>query len=179
MPKLSGAFNKIGAAALLAAILSACASEPKPLTPLSADDPEFKALEAARVRFGEKKAALVGQALALDAAEHDAFWREYYRYEAELQKIYDDRYKLIRDYAANYDSMTNDIADNLAERALKWREARNDLARKYYHRIKKATSAITAARFLQIENEINLLSDLKTSSETPILPKGMDPGNLK
>lgn len=165
-----GSFRRIASAALFVAILAGC-SGPKPLAPISANDPDFKALEADRAKFREKKIALVKKAMELDPSENDAFWREYYQYEAELKKLNDDRYVIIRDYAANYDNMTDEVAENLALRSLKMREARNDLLKKYYYRIKKATSAITAARFLQVENEIILLSDLKISSETPILPK--------
>jgi len=103
---------------------------------------------------------------------------EYYAYEAELKKIYDERYSIIRDYAANYDNMNDDIADNLARRSLKIRDDRNDLFRKYYERIKKATSATIAGQFLQIENELNLLSDLKISTETPILPRDVNPASV-
>lgn len=170
MKNTFGTFKRIGSAALFVAVLAGCAG-PKPLAPISANDPDFKALEADRARFREKKIALVKKAMELDSSENDAFWREYYQYEAELKKLYDDRYVIIRDYAANYDNMTDEIAENLALRSLKMREARNDLLKKYYYRMKKATSAITAARFLQVENEINLLSDLKISGETPILPK--------
>ncbi len=171
---------RIGGSALLAAILLAgCAGEPKPLAPLAPNDPEVKALEADRAKFRAKKEALIDQAMDLDTSEHDAFWREYYQYEGEMRKIQDQRYQLIHDFAAYYDSMTNEIADNLAERMLKMKQQRNDLARKYYHRIKKATSAITAARFLQVENEINLLADLKLSSEAPLFPKGANPAEMK
>lgn len=161
------------AAPLAALLLAGCASTDfKPLTQLSTNDPEYKALEADRAKFRTKKEALITDAMDLDASEHDAFWREYRQYEGELQKIQDQRYQVIRDYAAYYDNMTNAVADNLSERMLKIKQARDDLARKYYERIKKATSAITAARFLQVENEINLLSDLKVSSEAPLFPKG-------
>jgi hypothetical protein len=166
-----GGFTRIVAAALFAAVLAGCTG-PKPLKPISANDPEFKALEAERVKFREKKVALVKDAMDLAPSENDAFWREYYDYEKELKKLYDDRYVIIRDYAANYENMTDEIADNLALRSLKLRENRDALLKKYYYRIKKATSATTAARFLQVENEIILLSDLKISSETPILPRG-------
>ena len=171
--------TRLAVAACLAGalpLLGGCAGNTKPLP---ADDPALQEIEAERARFREKKVALIEDAMDLDASEHDAFWREYYGYEAELRKNYDERYRLLKAYAEHYDSMTNDIADSLAERALKLREARNDLARKYYRRIKKATSAITAARFLQLENEINLLSDLKISSEMPIFPKGMNPLDAK
>jgi hypothetical protein len=175
-----GAFQRIGPAALLAAaMLSGCAGGPKPLSAQPENDPMLKSIEEDRAKFREKKVALISKAMDLDPSERDAFWREYYLYEAELKKIQDDRYRVIRDYAENYDNITNDIADNLAERSLRLREARNDLARKYYHRIKKATSAITAPRFLQVENEINLLSDLKISSELPFLPKGLNAPDAK
>lgn len=170
MQNTFNSFQRIGSAALFVAVLAGCAG-PKPLAPVSANDPDFKALEAERAQFREKKIALVKKAMELDPSENDAFWREYYQYEGELKKLYDDRYVIIRDYAANYDKMTDEVADNLALRSLKLREARDDLLKKYYYRMKKATSAITAARFLQVENEIILLSDLKISGETPILPK--------
>lgn len=157
-------------------VFGGCADK---LGTLPADDPALKEIEAQRVKFSEKKVALIEEAMDLEDSEHDAFWRVYYQYEADLKKVYDERYRLLRAYAENYDSMTNDIADALAERALKLREARNDLAHKYYHRMKKATSAITAARFLQLENEIGLLSDLKISSEMPIFPRGMNPLDAK
>lgn len=160
---------------LAIAILAGCASEPKPLLPLAADDPEFKFLEIDRATFRAKKDALITEAMDLDEAERGPFWDEYRRYEEELRKVYDDQYRLIRDYGAYYGQMTNEIADNLAQRALAIRQRRHDLARKYYQRIKRATSAITASRFLQVESEINLLSDLKMSREAPLFPKGTSP----
>lgn len=169
----------LSAALLSAFMLTGCQMTPKPLTPISANDPEMKALDADRAKYREKKVALIEKALNLSPGnEHDAFWREYYPYEAELKKIYDQRYSIIRDYAANYENMNNEIADNLALRSLKIRDDRNDLFRKYYNRIKKATSAIVAGQFLQIENELNLLSDLKISTETPILPRDVSPATV-
>ncbi|MFN5745787.1 MAG: hypothetical protein ACK443_06830 [Methylococcaceae bacterium] len=164
---------------LAAAMLAGCTITPKPLTPITANDPEMKALDADRAKYREKKVALIEKALNLSPAEHDAFWREYYPYEAELKKIYDERYSIIRDYATHYDNMNNDIADNLALRSLKVRDDRNDLFRKYYNRIKKSTSALVAGQFLQIENELNLLSDLKISTETPILPRDVNPASAE
>jgi hypothetical protein len=175
MNKTTGIFRLVSASVLAGAVLAGCNLTPKPLTPISANDPEMKALDADRAKYREKKVALIEKALNLSPAEHDAFWKEYYGYEAELKKIYDARYSIIRDYAANYDGMTNDIADNLALRSLKIRDDRNDLFRKYYGRIKKATNPIIAGQFLQIENELNLLSDLKISTETPILPRDISP----
>ena len=176
MNKFSSLSRRLLSASILASLmLAGCQLTPKPLTPVSANDPELKALDADRAKYREKKVALIEKALDLSPTEHDAFWREYYAYEGELKKVYDERYSIIRDYAANYENMNNDIADNLALRSLKVRDDRNDLFRKYYNRIKKSTSAIIAGQFLQIENELNLLSDLKISTETPILPRESAP----
>ena len=176
MNKFSSFSRRLLSASILASLmLAGCQLTPKPLTPVSANDPELKALDADRAKYREKKVALIEKALDLNPTEHDAFWREYYGYEAESAKIYDERLIIIRDYAANYDKMDNDIANNLALRSLKIRDDRNDLFRKYYNRIAKATSPVIAGQFLQIENELNLLTDLKISTETPILPREVNP----
>lgn len=169
------AFGRYSRAVCFAGAVAALGGCADVLGPLPADDPALKEMDAEREKFRGKKVSLIEEAMDLDSKEHDAFWRVYYQYEDELKKIYDERYRLLRAYAEHYDNMTNDIADALAERSLKLKERRNDLAHKYYHKMKKATSAITAARFLQLENEISLLSDLKVSSEMPIFPKGMNP----
>jgi hypothetical protein len=59
--------------------LFGCAQTPKPLTPVTANDPEMKALDADRAKYREKKVALIEKALNLSASEHDAFWKEYSR----------------------------------------------------------------------------------------------------
>jgi hypothetical protein len=178
MNKSSSLARRLLSAPILASImLAGCQLTPKPLAPVSANDPEMKALDADRDKYREKKVALIQRALNLGPAEHDAFWREYYGYEAESAKIFDERLIIIRDYAANYDKMDNDIANNLALRSLKIRDDRNDLFRKYYNRIAKATSPVIAGQFLQIENELSLLSDLKISTETPMLPREVSPAN--
>jgi len=165
-------------ATLMAAALAGCVSTPKPLTPVSANDPEMKAVAAELDKMQEKRVALIDkelEELKVTPAQHDAFWREYYAYFQEMKKGYEERYQIVRDYAANYDNMSDEIADNLSLRALKFRDDRNDLFRKYYNRLKKATSATIAGVFLQIENELNLLYDLRFSTSTPLLPNESKP----
>jgi len=102
---------------------------------------------------------------------YDAFWHQYYQYEAELKKINDARIQLIRDYQFNYDKMDDNIANNLAERALAIHKKKLDLLAKYYEKIKQATSPMIAARFLQVEYQISLLMDVEIASKTPMLPE--------
>jgi vacuolar-type H+-ATPase subunit D/Vma8 len=65
--------------------------------------------------------------------------------------------------------MTNQKADQLATKLLDIEQQRNDLKRKYYERFKTALDPITAARFLQVENQIERLVDLQIASQLPVL----------
>jgi hypothetical protein len=160
-----------GIMALLLLSLGGCAgdSATRPET-----DPELKALEHDRAEFREKKRALVDQVMRLEGAEREAFWKEYDRYEADLRRYYDQRYRLVRDYAENYDRLTEKSAEDISERALRLQKLRLDIFQKYFQRMRKATSAVVAARFLQLEQRLSLLSDLKISSEAPPIPAASD-----
>lgn len=147
-------------------LLIGCAAE---TPPPQDDDPEIRALEREQSRFSEKKRELVSRAIKLEPGQQNAFWQEYEQYEKELKAYYDEKYRLIRDYAKNYEIMTDETAESLAERSFKLQQRRLDLTRKYFNSIRKAVSATIAVRFLQLENRINLLSDLKIASEMPLI----------
>ncbi len=76
---------------------------------------------------------------------------------------------LIKDYAANYDSLSDEIAKDLASRALRIDEDELKLRKKYYKRVEKAMGSVTAAKFLQIENQIRLLIDLQIAQSLPLI----------
>jgi hypothetical protein len=76
---------------------------------------------------------------------------------------------LIKDYAANYGKVTDPIADRLARGVLDLEGQRHALKLKYYDRFKSAVSPVTAARFLQVENQILLLLDLQIAASLPIV----------
>ena len=46
---------------------------------------------------------------------------------------------------------------------------RTKLKKKYFKKFEKAVSAVVAAKFIQIENQINLLVDLQIASELPLI----------
>ena len=65
--------------------------------------------------------------------------------------------------------MTNEIADRLARTALDLEARRQALKAQFYDRFKTAVSAKTAARFLQVDNQILLILDLQIASSLPII----------
>ena len=82
-----------------------------------------------------------------------------------------DHKSFCEDYKFNYKTMDDNTANNLAERALTLYKNKLDLLHNYYEKIKKATSPVIAARFLQVEYRISLLLDADIASQMPLTTK--------
>ena len=116
-----------------------------------------------------QKAAVITEAMQFTDEESSAFWPVYREYELELSKIIDDRIELIKDYSQNYDILTEEKAKEIAKKVFAIEKRRTKLKKKYFKRFSKALSAIIAAKFIQVENQINLLIDLQIASELPLI----------
>ena len=113
--------------------------------------------------------AIITEVMEFSEEEDARFWPVYREFERDLAKINDDRLTLIKEYAVNYDKMTDAVADKLAHGALDLEAKRHELKVKYYDRFKTALTPKTAARFLQVENQILLLLDLQIAASLPIV----------
>jgi hypothetical protein len=153
----------------MGAVLTGCATKPPSAPPMTDQAAAFVSYGRAEMR--EDKVVYINESMNLTSSDpnYDAFWHEYYPYEAELKKINDERLQLIRDYNFNYRTMDDNTADSLAERALTIHKKRLELLEKYYTKIKRATSPVIAARFLQVEYKISLLLDAEIASKMPLL----------
>ena len=107
--------------------------------------------------------------MAFTEAEDKAFWPIYREYDAELGALNDEKLKGIQEFADNYATLTDAMADSLATRALDLETRRTALKQKYHARIKSELSPRIAARFLQIESQILLLIDLQIVAALPII----------
>jgi len=97
------------------------------------------------------------------------FWPVYKKYESELSKINDQKVDLIHDFAHNYDTLTDEKAKELVEKSFEIQEKRLKLRKEYFSEFEKALSSVTAAKFIQLEHQINLLIDLQIASELPLI----------
>ena len=146
------------------------AQNTKLATPDDTRDANLRAYaELLRSDLRAQKSAIVSELMEFTESEDAKFWPVYREYEAELVKINDDRLALIKEYAASYARMTDAVADRLAQGALDVEARRQDLKRRYYERFKSVLPPKTAARFLQVENQILLLLDLQIAASLPIV----------
>ena len=116
-----------------------------------------------------QKVAVITEAMQFTDEESSAFWPVYRKYELELSEIMDDRIELIKDFFQNYDNLTDEKARELAKKVFALEKRRTKLKKKYFKRFEKALSATIAAKFIQVENQINLLIDLQIASELPLI----------
>ena len=115
------------------------------------------------------KVAIITEVMQLSDDEGPVFWRTYREYEFEFSKLGDERLALIKDFAAHFESMTDEKARELAEQSFKLEGKRTKLKKKYFKQLAKALSPITAAKFFQLENQLNMLIDLQVASALPLI----------
>lgn len=126
-------------------------------------------IELMRADLRTEKQAIVTKAMQLTEAQSELFWPVYREYENNMIKLNDERIQMIKDYAASYDTMTDDTAKDLIDRAFKLEEGRNKTLKKYVGKMGKAVDMKTAARWAQVEQALGSAIDLQVASELPLL----------
>ena len=134
-------------------------------------------LELLRQDVRTEKVAIITEAMNFADAEGEAFWPIYREYDLENSKLYDGLIALIKDYAANFESMTDEKAKELVKASFKFQSDELKLRKKYHGKFEKALSPIRATQFSQIENRISLLIRLQISAQLPIMMEGPAPSS--
>jgi hypothetical protein len=65
--------------------------------------------------------------------------------------------------------LSDEQARKLADDVFSLEEKRTDLKRKYYKKFSKIVGAKKAARFFQIENQLNAAIDLRIAAALPLI----------
>jgi len=112
---------------------------------------------------------LTAQNLPLTPDEATKFWPIYDQYAAELSKIGDTRWQLIKDYAANYNTMTDAQAQDFMKREAAIDQSFIALRTKYVPLYEKVVSPKKAALWYQIDRRLDLLINLQLASMIPVV----------
>ena len=115
--------------------------------------------------------ALVAVNLALTDDEARSFWPVYDRYEKELAAIQDRLLAVIREYAANLTSMSDEEAEQLAGEYLQVETDHALLRESYLKPISEALPGVKVMRFYQIENKIMAILRYDLAATIPVVPE--------
>ena len=107
----------------------------------------------------------------MDLGPEDAakFWPVYNEYDKSLTKLADERIAFIRMYADNYSELSQETATKIAMGMMDVQARRLDLQKQYFQRLSQTLTPKDAARWLQIEAQIEKVVDLQILSSLPIV----------
>ena len=140
------------------------------LTLSETQEANFKAyVELLRKDLKKDKVSILTEIMEFSPEEAAKFWPVYNNYDKELTKLADERIAFIRMYAENYGSLSDEKVTQIANGMLDLESRRIQLRKQYFETMSRSLSPKLAARFLQIEGQIEKLVDLQIASNLPIV----------
>jgi Spy/CpxP family protein refolding chaperone len=121
-----------------------------------------------RENLSQQRDEITGAMLQLTRDQSEKFWPIYDDYEKALGKLKDSRIQNLKTYASGYGQMTDEQLDRVIKEELNLRKQRDELMNRFYEQIKQSLGAETAARFLLVESQVELISDLQLDSTLPV-----------
>ena len=119
-----------------------------------AQDYSIEEVEVVQNLFGAEKKAIIEAFVDLEGVDAEAFWNLYQEYEIVRKELGKERIALLHEYET-IKTITDEEVEALMKKAMPLRKSQDALIQKYYKKIKKATTAIVAAQFYQIEHFIS------------------------
>ncbi len=128
-------------------------------------------IELLRSDLKTQTVAVITEVMQFTTEEGEVFWPIYREYELESSKLGDRRVAALKEYAESFDQLSNEKAKSLANAHFKLQEEQLKLSKNYYKKVAKALDANTAARFVQVMNQINLLINVQVAVSIPLIEK--------
>ena len=134
--------------------------------PTSANDQQLQML---REDIQGQRKQITAANLPLTPDEATKFWPLYDQYRQEASKNGDERWALIKDYATNYQTMTDAQAQDYIKREAANEQKVISLRLKYVPIFEKVISAKKTALFRQIDHRVDLMIQLQLASQIPMV----------
>lgn len=118
-----------------------------------------------------EKKQLIALNLPLTPEEATKFWPVYDQYAADMSKVYDEFYKVVKEYVAVQKTVSDADASRMMKR---WAELQVQVAQtrlRYLPIVEKVIPASKAAHFFHIDRRLYSLMDLQVVSQTPLIAK--------
>jgi len=150
-------------------IVSLCAMLMAPPQNASAQSDQ-DLIEVARSVVSADRKAVVVAAMELTDTEANDFWPLYREYRTSMDKISDDRMKLVQNYAKLYPNVSNEDAKALLETYTSLEQRQVHQRNIYLKKFAKVLPAAKALRFAQVETRLDVLIHLNLAAQIPLTP---------
>jgi len=126
-------------------------------------------IEMLRADLRSQRKQIIALNMTLTADEATKFWPIFDQYRQEAIKPNDERWALIKEYAANYNTMTDAQAQDYIKRSTAVEQQLLALRMKYVPVLEKVISPKKTALWYQIDRRIDLLINLQLSTLIPMV----------
>jgi hypothetical protein len=125
-------------------------------------------IEMLREDLRAQRKQIVAQNMKLTEDEAAKFWPIFERYRKDAIKPNDERWSAIKDYAANYNTMSDTQAHDYIKRLAAVDEELIGLRLRYVAVFEKVISPSKTALWYQIDRRVDLLINLQLSTQIPL-----------
>ena len=126
-------------------------------------------MEIVKEKIRTDKKLLIATNMQLTESEAKAFWPVYDAYQAELDKLRDREVKLIEKFAANYETMSNDVAKSLLDDSLSIDSDHLKLRQSYLAKFRGALPDKKVAQYYQLESKIDAVLEFELARRIPLV----------
>ena len=126
-------------------------------------------IDEARATMATDRKVLIRETLGLTVEEDKTFWTPYREYTEERDEVNKLRLKIITDYAANVDNMTDDISKQMLEDFFKFEKEQAKVKEKHAKKFKKVIPEAKVARFYQLENKLDAIINFALAMQIPLI----------
>ena len=105
----------------------------------------------------------------LNEEQSEIFWGVYHRYEKEKDQLERNRLRLLGTYIEKYATLTNDDVMKIVKQSGENQRADLALRQKYFHIYSKKLDPMAAARFLQLDDIVGMVTRLAILGNLPLI----------
>jgi hypothetical protein len=112
---------------------------------------------------------IITKNMQLSDSEAAGFWPLYDQYSAEVRKVNDTRFGLIKQYAKLYKTMTAEQASGLANLLGQADMTIVNLRLQYFPKFEKVLPGTKAALFYQLDRRLDSLANVQMATQLPLV----------
>ena len=139
------------------------------IVPSMAQEKPADNMQLVREKIQTDKKLFIAQNMNLTESEAKVFWPVYEDYQKELDKLVDKTVKLIDNYAANYQTMTEEAAKEMINGYLAIETERVTLMKSFLPKFRKVLPEKKVARYYQLENKIDAVVNFGLAKQIPLV----------
>ncbi len=164
-------WNRAIAAAIMLAGVFLWESSPLPAQTYSTPLPTVNDKDVALLRTNLQAQAkqIITKNMQFTDSEAAAFWPLYDEYAAEVRKVNDTRFGLVKQYAKVYKTMTPGEADSMVKLLAEADQTIISMRMQYLPKFEQVLAGTKAALFMQLDRRLDSLFNVQIASQLPAI----------